>query len=146
MVMNGTNWEMELRSRVEYGKENLKKIKEEKPSVDERMEYWQEYVSALEKILKLESNHNGIRLIESDILNPENLKNISVKDAMIEIARVNNGLLVVVDAATALINAGMFEDRDHARNSIYSNIGHYRNYFQKERAGVYRLVGKYRLI
>lgn len=146
MVMNGTSWEMELRSRVEYGKENLKKVKEEKRSVEQRVEYWQEYVSALEKILILESNHNGIRLKEGDILNSDILKNISVKDAMIEIARVNNGLLVVVDAATMLINAGMFEDRDHARNSIYSNIGHYKNYFQRERAGVYRLVGKYRLI
>jgi hypothetical protein len=51
----------------------------------------------------------------------------------------NNGILVVNDAVSFLVDMKVFSDREHARNTIYSTIYNRKNELTKVREGIYQM-------
>lgn len=128
-MVNGLTWIEETKARLKQAREKQKRAEEETKS-------YKEYADALENVLKvIGEQDDGQRPLD-----PERLRKQSVINSMTEIASANNGLLVVVDAIPILMDAGIFGDREHASNSIYANLYHYKKRFEKERKGVYKLV------
>lgn len=135
-MVNGLTWIEETKARREQAREKQKQAEEKSRLSETEAKSYKEYADALENVLKLIGEQgNG-----QHILDPERLRKQSVIDSITEIALANNGLLVVVDAIPIFMDAGIFGDREHASNSIYSNLYHYKKRFKKERKGVYRLI------
>lgn len=72
-------------------------------------------------------------------LNRDELRNCSVREALVKIARANGGHLVTRDAVPILIEAGIFTDREHA-SSLFSPLCRAKAQFRKQRAGHYLLI------
>lgn len=132
-MVNGLTW-------IEETKARLKQAREKQEQAERGVKSYKEYGDALENVLKvIGEQDDGQRPLDS-----ERLRKQSVIDSMCDIASANNGLLVVVEAVPILIDAGVFGDREHASNSVYSNLYHYKKRFKKERKGVYRLMNAQR--
>jgi hypothetical protein len=134
-----TTWEEETSAKYNKELEELNKIQRKIADLNAELIKKQDYVKALQKVL--EFNRQG-RIIKGDgqvTFDPEKFLKQSVRDTLFDIAANNNGLLVVNDAVTLLVESNVFSERDRARNQIYSNINHYKKYFNKERPGIYRL-------
>jgi len=140
-MVNGITWEEETQARLRQAREKLKEASERCKQSEMEANHWRQYVDALEKVLELDKQQRGVKVDEQHTFDPERLLRQSVRKSLIDIASANKGLLVVVDAIPILINAGVFADREHARNSIYSNLYHYKKQFAKVHPGVYRFVG-----
>ena len=136
---NRTTWEEETKAMLEEAKEKLKRAQSE-------VIYWGKYVDTLDELLILRSKNPSIKVKEKYPFDSEKLIKQSVKDSLFDIALARNGLLVVTEAVSTLVNAGVFSDRDQARNSIYANLSHNKRKFKKERPGVYRLAKEYSVI
>ena len=141
-MVNGITWEEETQARLRQAREKQKQAEEICKQSEIEANHLKEYANALEKVLELDRQQRGIKANGQHIFDPEHLRTQSVRNSLIEIASANNGLLVVVEAIPILMDAGVFTDREHARNSIYSNLNHYKKQFKKERPGVYRFVGQ----
>jgi len=128
---NRTTWEEDTKAMLREAKEKLKNTENEAV-------YWRNYVEALNRILDLRDKNPSIKVKEEYPFDSEKLLKQSVKDSLIDIATARNGLLIVTEAVPILVNAGVFSDRDQARNSIYSNLSHNKRKFRKERPGIYR--------
>jgi len=129
---NRITWEEETEAMLREAKERLKKAENEAV-------YWRKYVETLTELLALRDKNPSIKVKEGYPFDAEKLMKQSVKDSLIDIATARNGLLVVTEAVSILINAGVFGDREQARNSIYANLSHNKKKFKKERPGIYRL-------
>lgn len=142
-MVNGmrTTWEEETSAILRKAKDRINTLVQEKMMIDSELSRLQEYVKALEKVLEFNRQERSIKGNGQAIFDPEKFLKQSVKDSLIDIASRYDGLLVVNDAVTILVEAKVFADREHARNSIYSNIYHYKKKFQKKRPGVYQLKG-----
>jgi hypothetical protein len=142
-MVNGIRltWEEETNYMLQQEKEKVRALESEKVKIDADLAKRKEYISALERIIELNKQQRGIKRNGLGTFDPEKFLKQSVKNSLLDIAAKNDGLLIVNEAVTILIEAKVFTDRDHARNSIYSNINHYKKYFGKERPGVYRLRG-----
>jgi hypothetical protein len=145
-MVNGmrVTWEEETNAILQREKERVRLLESERAEIDMELAKLKEYISALEKVLEFNKQKRVIKGDGLGIFDPEKFLKQSVKNSLIDIAAKNNGLLVVNDAVTILVEAKVFTDRDHARNSIYSNIYHYKKYFGKERPGVYKLISTHR--
>lgn len=131
-MANGTSREEENLALLSHAKEQLGRAEDE-------ARYWAEYTDALEKVVEMERRQRGIKVNGHHTLDPEDFKNKSVRECLIEIAARNNGLLVTADAAHILVEAGVYSSVKAARGTLYSTLGHSKKYFKKERRGLFRL-------
>ena len=118
----------------------LKLAKQHKKEVDEEAQYLAEYIDTLEKAIELDrkatkSSDNG-----SHPAIREEFKDKSIKQCLILIASKNNNRLNTQLATQELINAGVFTDKDIARNNIFSTLHSSKKSFKKQKAGVYTLT------
>ena len=136
--MNGITWQEELTARLEQAKA-------ERAKVEGQAQYWGKYTQALEQLIRLEREGRSISVPDSQgvykyTIDAEELRKVSVRQALIRIAASNNGLLVTKDVTTILLQAEIFRDARHARTTIFSTLGQSKRSFVKERPGVYRLT------
>lgn len=142
-MVNGirTTWEEETSAILQEAKGKMNLLAHEKMRIDGEVSRLTVYIDALEKVLELTRQQRSVKGDGQAAFDPEKFLKQSVKDSLIDIASKYDGLLVVNDAVTILVEAKVFADREHARNSIYSNINHYKKRFPKERPGIYRFKG-----
>jgi hypothetical protein len=131
-MLGGRTWEEETVARLKHAIEQQKRAEEE-------LARWTEYRKALEQSLDYDKRIRGIRGYGKAI-DPESLRKKSVRNALFEIAMLNDGVLVAANATQILLEAGISKDREHIRGLIYSTIYHNKRFFKKERPGHYRLV------
>lgn len=134
-MVNGATWEEEALARLRYAQGQRKNAEQEAA-------YWIQYTDALEKVLELERQRRALSVNGEQSVDPEALRTKSVREALIDIAAGNKGLLVVGDAVGVLVKAAVFESRDQARNAIYSTLHNAKRSFHKERPGIYRLTAR----
>ena len=131
-MLGGRTWEEETVARLKNAIEHQKRAEEE-------LARWTDYRKALERSLDYDKRIRGIRGYGKAI-DPESLRKKSVRNALFEIAMLNDGVLVAANATQILLEAGISKDREHIRGLIYSTIYHNKRFFKKERPGHYRLV------
>ena len=131
-IVGASTWEEETIARLKNAIEQQKRAEEE-------LARWAEYRKALERSLDYDKRIRGIRGYGKSI-DPESLRKKSVRNALFEIAALNEGMLVAANATQILLEAGISKDREHIRGLIYSTIYHNKRFFKKERPGHYRLV------
>ena len=131
-MLGGRTWEEETVSRLKNAIEHQKRAEEE-------LARWTDYRKALERSLDYDKRIRGIRGYGKAI-DPESLRKKSVRNALFEIAMLNDGVLVAANATQILLEAGISKDREHIRGLIYSTIYHNKRFFKKERPGHYRVT------
>jgi hypothetical protein len=131
-MLGGRTWEEETVSRLKNTIEHQKRAEEE-------LARWTDYRKALERSLDYDKRIRGIRGYGKAI-DPESLRKKSVRNALFEIAMLNDGVLVAANATQILLEAGISKDREHIRGLIYSTIYHNKRFFKKERPGHYRVT------
>jgi hypothetical protein len=70
----------------------------------------------------------------------ERFKNLSTRDALIQIAEERGGVLEGKEACQILVRAGMCKDLRNASGSVYATFNRYPDLFQKVARGKYRLL------
>ena len=132
----GTTWEEQTLAM-------LKQAKVERKRAEEEVVFLVNLTDTLEEVLELSRRRSAIN-VDNHTIDPESLRKKSVRDALIEIAKSNNGLLVVHSAIEILIQTGVYKEREQARGTVYSIVsrdGRRRGeHFVKERPGIYRLI------
>jgi len=132
-MVNGATWEEETLAR-------LRSAREQRRQAEQEAAYWIQYTDALEKVVELEHQRRALSVNGEHSVDPETLRKKSIREALIEIAARNNGLLICSNALDILLQAGISQDRDQGRNAIYSALHSAKADFRKERPGVYRLT------
>jgi len=132
MNVNKLAWEEETIKRINDAR-NKQKYYEGEAS------HWREYADALSKALTMQKQPIKRTTDIAYSVNVDNIKNQSIRKSLFHIAKVNDGVLIVKDAVTILVDANMFTVREKARNSIYANIYNNKKYFEKTSPGIYRL-------
>jgi hypothetical protein len=140
-MVNGITWEEETEAKIKDAREKQMRAEQQQAQAQKEVQYWRDIAETLEKGLKLIRQTQQVKLAGQPSLDSERLLTQSVHSSLIDIALANNGLLTVVEAVSILVNAGVFTDREHARNSIYSNLNHYKKQFKWIRRGIYKYVG-----
>jgi len=138
-MTNGITWEEELLTRIREARDKQKQAQEAIKQVENDAKYWDEYATTLEKAMQLYREKQGIKISGRQTLDAERLRTQSTWANLVDIISANNGLLVVIDATTALVDAGVFRDREHARNVIYSTLNSHKEDVERVRRGVYQL-------
>ena len=138
--MNGITWEEQTQARLDEARDKERRAREQQRGFEQVANHWAEYANTLAKVLELAREHGTIKLSGQHQIDSESLRKKSVREALIDIAVANNGLLVCTTAAQVLVDANVFADREHARNSIYAALHSAKRYFKKERKGIYQLV------
>jgi hypothetical protein len=131
-MLGGRTWEEETVAR-------LKKAIEQQKRAEDELARWTDYRKALERSLDYDKRIRGISGYGKAI-DPESLRKKSVRNALFEIAMLNDGVLVAANATQILLEAGISKDREHIRGLIYSTIYHNKRFFKKERPGHYRVT------
>jgi len=133
--MNGATWQEQTLAELRHARQLRKELEEE-------LAYWAEYTETLERLVEVQSRRRAVSVNGEHSVDPEALRKKSVREALIEIAARNNGLLICNNALDTLLQAGIFQDRDQGRNAIYSALHSAKADFHKERPGVYRLTDR----
>jgi hypothetical protein len=141
-MVNGATWEEETLARLRNAQKDLKNLEEQRKQAEQRIAYLTQYTEALEKVLELEQQGRAVKVNGEQAVDSESLRKKSVREALIEIAGRNNGLLVVQDALRILLRVGVLQNQDQGRNAIYSALHYAKSDFQRERPGVYRLTDR----
>ena len=136
---NGSTWEEETLSRLREARDKQKHAQEIIKDVENDIKYWGEYASSLERTIELYRKKQGIDTLGNQTLDAERLRTQSTWANLVDIISANNGLLVVIDAVTILVEAKVFADREHARNVIYSTLNSHKRDVEWIRQGMYRL-------
>jgi hypothetical protein len=131
-IVGASTWEEETMARLRHAIDQQKRAEEE-------LARWTEYRKALERSLDYDKRIRGISGFGKSI-DPESLRKKSVRNALFEIAAMNDGVLVAANATQILLEAGISKDREHIRGLIYSTIYHNKRFFKKERPGHYRVT------
>ena len=131
-MLGGRTWEEETVARLKNAIEQQKRAEDE-------LARWTDYRKALERSLDYDKRIRGIRGY-GKVIDPESLRKKSVRNALFEIAMLNDGVLVAANATQILLEAGISKDREHIRGLIYSTIYHNKRFFKKERPGHYRVT------
>src|SRR5947208_10487456 len=134
--MNGSNvktWEEQCEARLRDAEEQLARAQAQ-------VEELTPYIEALKTVLDRDKRRRSIPVNGSGSVDPEHLKALPIRGALIEIAKLEHGLLAVTEAMTILVQAGVFQNRRHARKDLYSTLNRSKD-FQKERPGIYSLKG-----
>jgi hypothetical protein len=137
---NGATWEEMTEAKLREARQREDNIRKQQKQLESEATYLSDYTNSLAKVLELDRQQRGIRVKGRGQVDPENLLKMSVREALIEIATANDGLLVVTMAVQIMVNAGYYQDREHARNSIYAALYHAKKDFIRERPGVYGLL------
>ena len=135
---NGITFEEEILNRLNEAKANQKIAEEVVRKAQSDIGYWFKYAKALEETLQLlrikrVDSANGYQL------NAERMRKQSTWMNLLEITSTNDGVLVVVDATGILVETGVTNEREYARNLIYSTLYSHKKDVEKIREGVYRL-------
>ena len=130
---SGITWEEETVIRI-------KDARDKQTYHGKEANRWGEYADTLTKALEMSKEQKSIKSNGRHGLDVEKFRMMSIREALTEIASSNNGLLIVNDAVTSFVEIGLFNNRESARNSIYTNLYHYKKLFRKERPGIYMLV------
>ena len=136
-------------SRITWEEGTLAKIKEARAKqleaqnlmkqAQEDDKFWGEYADTLERGLALDKERYKIHPNGHQVRLPEHFRQQSTWESLRDITNSNNGLLIVSDAVTILVDAGVFESREHARNVIYSTLYSHKKDVDKVRHGIYQL-------
>jgi len=137
-MTNGTTREEEWVSLLREARGKQKQTQEVIKQSEIDAKYWGEYADTLERMIELERQKHGISM-NGHQLNAERLRKQSTWNNLLDIISANNGILVAVDATGILVEAGVIDDREHARNLIYSTLHSHSKDVEKIREGVYRL-------
>lgn len=140
-MVNGITWEDETQARITDAIKRKEKALTMANQAQIEANHWGEYAETLEKALKLGRQSPGIN--QEGQLNSEHLRQQSTWDSLCEITTPNKHILSVTDAVTILVKAKMFNDREHARNVIYSTLYSHKKDVKKIRPGVYQLKDIY---
>jgi hypothetical protein len=132
-IVGGRTWDEETRDRLKNAVEQQNRLEAELARVVD-------YRKALERSLELDRQLRGVTGGGGKVLDPESLKEKSIRKALFDIAAANNGLVIAASATQILLDAGVSNDREHIRGLIYSTIYHNKRFFKKERPGYYRVV------
>jgi len=138
-MINGITWEEELLTRIREARDKQTQAQETIKQVESEAKYWDEYATTLEKAMQLYREKQGIKISGRQTLDAERLRTQSTWANLVDIISANNGLLVVTEATTALVAAGVFNDREHARNVIYATLYSHKKDIERVRRGVYQL-------
>lgn len=138
-MTNGITWEEELLTRIREARDKQTQAQETIKQVESEAKYWDEYATTLEKAMQLYREKQGIKISGRQTLDAERLRTQSTWANLVDIISANNGLLVVVEATTVLVDAGAFSDREHARNVIYATLYSHKRDIERVRRGVYQL-------
>lgn len=132
-------WEEETQFKIKEAKHMQEQAQLMIKKAQEDEKFWGEYLDSLEKALGLARELSKARV---DLLLPdEHFRKQSTWENLKDIMEGNNGVLVVSDAVTILVNAKVFDAREHARNVIYSTLYSHNKDVKKVRSGVYQLTG-----
>lgn len=137
-MTNGITWEEELLNRINEAINNQDLAEESRKKLETDSKYWSDYAMSLVETLRLYREKQGVTTNGRHI-NAERMRKQSTWTNLLEIVSTNNGVLVVVDATTILVEAGVFSDREHARNVIYSTLNSRKKDIEWMRQGVYQL-------
>jgi len=137
-MTNGITWEEETRLRLDEARDKQMQEESKLLQAQSAIQFWAQYANALEKMLELDKEKPGVSS-NGNHLNTEGMRKQSTWNNLVAIMNTNNGLLVAVDATTILVEAGVFQEREHARNVIYSTLYSHKKDVEKIREGVYRL-------
>jgi len=124
---------------VEYEKEQLKKAEQQRQEAEARVNQIKAFIEAGEKVLRIGKELNAARS-ENAVLDTSGFRGVSVRNALVEIARRNNGILVIKEAVKTLQQAGVFTTAKAARGTVYSTASRSGKDFQKKSPGVYMLI------
>ncbi len=138
-MTNGITWEEELLTRIREARDKQTQAQETIRQVESDVKYWDEYAAALERAMQLYREKQGIKISSRQTLDAERLRTQSTWANLVDIISANSGLLIVIEATTALVDAGVFRDREHARNVIYSTLNSHKRDVERVRQGVYQL-------
>ena len=137
-MTNGITWEEELLNRISEAINNRDLAEESRKKLETDSKYWSDYAMSLVETLRLYREKQGVTT-NGHHINAERMRKQSTWTNLLEIISTNNGVLVVVDATTILVEAGVFSDREHARNVIYSTLNSHKKDIEWMRQGVYQL-------
>jgi hypothetical protein len=142
MVTGRTSWEEETLARIKEAKNKQLEAQNLIEKAQEDVQFWSEYVAALEMGLNLDKERYKMTSTSSKIHLSEHFKQQSTWENLLDLMKDNNGILIVTDAVTILVEAGAFTEREHARNVIYSTLYSHKKEMNKIRHGVYQLKGE----
>jgi len=74
------------------------------------------------------------------VIIPGNLRGKSTRQACIEIAKQNNGMLRITDAKDALLSAGIITTRKNAWGAIYTTLVRSKEFEKASEPGTFRLI------
>ncbi|MFC1907098.1 hypothetical protein ACFLW8_03325 [Chloroflexota bacterium] len=137
-MTNGITWEEELSTRIKEAIINRDLAEESLKKAETDIKYWSSYAMSLGETLRLYREKQGVTT-NGHHINAERMRKQSTWVNLLEITSTNNGILVVIDATTTLVEAGVFSDREHARNLIYSTLNSHKKDVEWMRQGVYQL-------
>jgi len=135
-MVNGITWEDQTLAKLNEAKAKQKEAEAKIEEAEREIEHWKEYVATLQKILELSKEK------QLDSYFVERLRKQSTWNNLVDIMQSQKGLLSVIDAVSILVDAKVFNDREHARNVIYSTLYSHKNDLHKIQEGVYQLVDK----
>ena len=138
-MTNGITWEEELLTHIREARDKQTQAQEAIKQVENEVKYWDEYATTLEKAMQLYREKQGIKISGRQTLDAERLRTQSTWANLVDIISANNGLLVVTEATTVLVDAGAFRDREHARNVIYASLYSHKRDIERVRQGIYKL-------
>ncbi len=136
VTLNGLTVEEALRAEIADAREKQRQAQEIMRLAELDVKRFGDYADHMEKALELrkELGHNGhIPIDRERLFKQSTWANLKM------IMEGNKGILVVNEAVSLLSNMKVFNDREHARHTIYSTIHNHRDSLEKVRDGVYRL-------
>jgi hypothetical protein len=137
-MVNGITFEEELAARIEKTENKRNQLLTLIAQKTKEANHLEEYEKALRKVLEMSKIQQSSVSTGHPVLDPEILRKQSTWENLLEIMSANNGVLSVMEAVKILTEANVFNDREHARNVIYSTLYNHSGSLQKIRKGVYR--------
>jgi hypothetical protein len=130
-MFNSITWEEETLSRIKDARLKQKQMYEESEQKKKESIRWGEIADTLQKAIDLTRQ----KQVEPYLW--EALKTQSTWKNLLYLAKANKGLIAIKDAVTILVEAKVFNDREHARNVIYSTLYSHKNGAKRVREGLY---------
>ncbi|MBI2847632.1 MAG: hypothetical protein HYX83_00495 [Chloroflexi bacterium] len=135
-MINNLTWYDEIKMRYDEAQVKEKEARNLSKQAEVDADRWKEITETLGKLLQLYGNDKPVNLQNQFY---ERLRSQSTWDSLKDIMKANNSDLVVINAISTLVEAGVFEDRERARNSIYSTLYNHRRDVKRVKKGVYKL-------
>jgi len=140
--MSEQDFEQQIRFMIEDAKKERDKLNRRIATAQEGLVAIEGKLNAYQQTLRDYYERNGIPFQENatdEALRAE-FANLSTKDALIRIGRVQGGLIVARNACRILVQAGMFKNPRNASGNIYSAFQRFPNIFRRIDKGTYFLT------